>query len=90
VREATRFKASRGAVDVPARDRQVIAQAVETAPQYHLPRVIARAVYSAIINASVNFELCVVRILNYLSSVNCLRTDGMGLTYHSFKPTPLW
>lgn len=69
MREATRFKSTRETVDVPSRDRQVIAQAVENAPQYHLPRVIAKAVYSAIIKASVNFELCVVRGLHYLSSV---------------------
>lgn len=59
MREATRFKATHDTVDVPSRDRQVIEQAVESAPQYNLPQVIARGVYSAIINASVKFELCV-------------------------------
>ncbi|KXN80766.1 hypothetical protein AN958_07823 [Leucoagaricus sp. SymC.cos] len=60
VREATRFKATRDTVDVPSRDRVVVEQAVEKAPQYYLPRVIAQGVFSAIINASVSFELCVV------------------------------
>ncbi|KAJ3503389.1 hypothetical protein NLJ89_g8457 [Agrocybe chaxingu] len=59
VREATRFKPMRDLVDVPARDRQVIDRAVGGAPAVHLPQTIARAVFTAIINTSVPFELCV-------------------------------
>ncbi|KAF9450798.1 hypothetical protein P691DRAFT_809496 [Macrolepiota fuliginosa MF-IS2] len=61
VREATRFKATHDTVDVPSRDQQVIEQAIADAPQYNLPQVIADGVFTAIINASVKFELCVVR-----------------------------
>lgn len=71
MREATRFKATHDTVDVLSRDRQVIEQAVESAPQYHLPQVIARGVYSAIINASVKFELCVASHPSY--SLNGIR-----------------
>ncbi|KAF9485699.1 hypothetical protein BDN70DRAFT_538915 [Pholiota conissans] len=59
VREATRFKALRGDVDVPSRDAQVIKEAVTNAPAVHLPQTIASAVFTAIINASVSFELCI-------------------------------
>ncbi|KDR77214.1 hypothetical protein GALMADRAFT_435941 [Galerina marginata CBS 339.88] len=59
VREATRFKASRDVVDVPSRDQQVIDEASQNATQFHLPQTIARAVFTAVINASVPFELCV-------------------------------
>ncbi|KAJ3577020.1 hypothetical protein NP233_g30 [Leucocoprinus birnbaumii] len=59
VREATRFKATRDTVDVPTRDQQVIDEAVGNATQFHLPQVIAQGVFSAIINSSVGFELCV-------------------------------
>ncbi|KAL2071268.1 hypothetical protein VTL71DRAFT_12503 [Oculimacula yallundae] len=61
VREATRFKGTVDAVDVPARDLEVIEGAVNasrtTVPR--LPETIARAVFEAIINASVPFEQCV-------------------------------
>lgn len=60
VREATRFKATRSVVDVLARDAEVIDGAVHDAPTYHLPQTVASAVFSAIINSSVPFELCVV------------------------------
>ncbi|CAA7268802.1 unnamed protein product [Cyclocybe aegerita] len=59
VREATRFKPMHDLVDVPARDQQVIDRAVGGAPAVHLPQTIVRAVFTAIINASVPFELCV-------------------------------
>ncbi|PPQ89344.1 hypothetical protein CVT25_003182 [Psilocybe cyanescens] len=64
VREATRFKATRDVVDVPARDQQVIDDAVASAsdPQINLPETIARAVFTAIINSSVPFERCVVSL----------------------------
>jgi len=47
-------------VDVPARDSQVINEAVTNARALHLPETIAKAVFTAIINASIPFELCVV------------------------------
>ncbi|OBZ73650.1 hypothetical protein A0H81_06273 [Grifola frondosa] len=59
VREATRFKATRDTVDVPARDAQVIQDAVDQAPNFKLPQTIAQAVFEAIINSSVPFEECV-------------------------------
>ncbi|KAF8153163.1 chorismate mutase [Crassisporium funariophilum] len=59
VREATRFKVMHDLVDVPARDAQVIEQAVTDATAVHLPQSVARAVFAAIINSSVPFELCV-------------------------------
>ncbi|KAF8180119.1 hypothetical protein BJ912DRAFT_855388 [Pholiota molesta] len=59
VREATRFKGTVGEVDVPSRDSQVIAAAVASATAMHLPQSIASVVFTAIINASVPFELCV-------------------------------
>lgn len=64
MREATRFKATRDTVDVPSRDRQVIEQVLEGAIRYRLPQVIAQGVFSAIINASITFELCVVSNLD--------------------------
>lgn len=65
VREATRFKATRNSVDVPARDQEVIDRAVENATAYHLPKTIAKAVFGAIINSSVSFEYCVVSCLSF-------------------------
>jgi len=47
------------AVDVPARDNQVIDEAAGNASYFHLPENIAFAVFSAIINSSVPFERCV-------------------------------
>lgn len=64
MREATRFKATHDTVDVPSRGRQVIEQAVEGAVRYRLPQIIAKGVFSAIINASTIFELCVVSNLD--------------------------
>lgn len=61
VREATRFKATLGTVDVPARDAEVVEGAVEmakgTVPR--VPEVVARGVFEAVLNASVPFEECV-------------------------------
>ncbi|CZR53177.1 uncharacterized protein PAC_03055 [Phialocephala subalpina] len=61
VREATRFKATLDTVDVPSRDQAVIQGAVDTANSTSppLPATIARAVFEAIINASVPFEQCI-------------------------------
>lgn len=49
------------AVDVPARDQAVIQGAVDAANTTTppLPATIARAVFEAIINASVPFEQCI-------------------------------
>ncbi|KAH9481714.1 hypothetical protein JR316_0006241 [Psilocybe cubensis] len=63
VREATRFKATRDTVDVPARDQQVIDGAVASAASVHLPATIAGAVFESIISANVPFEECVVSSL---------------------------
>ncbi|KAF9011826.1 chorismate mutase [Cyathus striatus] len=59
VREATRFKASRNVVDVPSRDQQVVDGAVADAPGLDLPQTIAKAVFTAIINSNVPFEMCI-------------------------------
>lgn len=59
VREATRFKATRDTVDVPSRDVAVIDGVVEDAPSHKLPQNIAKLVFTAIINASIPFELCI-------------------------------
>ncbi|CZT02859.1 uncharacterized protein RAG0_09853 [Rhynchosporium agropyri] len=61
VREATRFKRTIDSIDVPARDREVIEGAVNASrkTEPRLPETIARAVFEAIINASVPFEECV-------------------------------
>jgi chorismate mutase len=63
VREATRFKVTRDSVNVPARNQEVIDEAEANANTVHLPQTIAKAVFTAIINASVPFEYCVVRAL---------------------------
>jgi hypothetical protein len=75
VREATRFKTMHNLVDVPARDSQVIDGAVCNATVLHLPETIAKAVFSAIINASLSFELCVVCV-----PLNFSRGDRTPLT----------
>ncbi|KAF8902589.1 hypothetical protein CPB84DRAFT_1775747 [Gymnopilus junonius] len=72
VREATRFKATHNQVDVPSRDRQVIEGAVANAGAVQLPRTIAGAVFTAIINASVPFELCIVSAFNYTNTLHSL------------------
>ncbi|APA16338.1 predicted protein [Sclerotinia sclerotiorum 1980 UF-70] len=61
VREATRFKATLGDVNVPSRNQEVIDGAVALANQTvpRLPEEIARGVFEAIINESVPFEECV-------------------------------
>ncbi|KUJ18199.1 uncharacterized protein LY89DRAFT_614785, partial [Mollisia scopiformis] len=61
VREATRFKATLDAVDVPSRDLEVIQDAVDAANSTTppLPATIAKSVFEAIINASVPFEQCI-------------------------------
>ncbi|TFK31873.1 chorismate mutase [Crucibulum laeve] len=71
VREATRFKATHDVVDVPSRDQQVNDGAVADAPAVNLPQTIARAVFSAIINASVPFELCIVCLSSLLCFYRC-------------------
>jgi chorismate mutase len=63
VREATRFKTMHDTVDVPARDQEVIDGAEANATAVHLPKTIAKAVFSAIINSSIPFEYCVVSSL---------------------------
>lgn len=67
VREATRFKSTHDTVDVPSRDQQVIDNAMANATAFHLPQTIAKAVFTAIINTSVPFELCVVSARGGLS-----------------------
>ncbi|KAF6751661.1 chorismate mutase [Ephemerocybe angulata] len=64
VREATRFKPTRSNVDVPSRDTEVINGAVEGSVKVNLPEAIARAVFTAIINSSVDFELCIFDAFN--------------------------
>ncbi|TFK29524.1 hypothetical protein FA15DRAFT_347546 [Coprinopsis marcescibilis] len=59
LREATRFKATRDRVDDPQRDSEVIQGAVDNALGVHLPQTIANAVFTAIVESSVVFELCV-------------------------------
>ncbi|KAG2127237.1 chorismate mutase [Suillus clintonianus] len=59
VREATRFKATIAAVNDPSRNQQVIQGAVDAAPSVHLPQIVAKKVYEAIINSSVLFEECI-------------------------------
>ncbi|EGO00553.1 hypothetical protein SERLA73DRAFT_51202 [Serpula lacrymans var. lacrymans S7.3] len=61
VREATRFKSTYASVNVPSRDKQVIQGAVDAASSVHLPQIVAKKVYEAIINSSIIFEYCVVR-----------------------------
>ena len=62
VREAARFKPTRNVLDVPSRDAEVIERAVTGAVQVHLPQVVARSIFTAIINSSVAFEECVVSL----------------------------
>jgi chorismate mutase len=62
VREATRFKPTRSSVDVPSRNTQVIQQAISGAGEANLPRSIALATFTAILNSSIAFELCVVSL----------------------------
>lgn len=59
VREAARFKPTRNVLDVPSRNAEVIERAVAGAPSVHLPQVVARAIFTSIINSSVAFEECV-------------------------------
>ncbi|EAU83997.2 hypothetical protein CC1G_11435 [Coprinopsis cinerea okayama7 len=59
VKEATRFKSTRDKVNDPTRNAQVIERAINNSVNVHLPQVIADSVYTAIINSSVQFELCV-------------------------------
>ncbi|KAH7911328.1 hypothetical protein BJ138DRAFT_1006882 [Hygrophoropsis aurantiaca] len=62
VAEATRFKPTESSVDVPSRDQQVLQEAVDGAPAVHLPQIIAQQVYESILNASIYFEDCIVRL----------------------------
>lgn len=61
VREAARFKATLGSIDVPSRDAAVIQEAVEKANSTSppLPATVAKGVFAAILNYSVPFEECV-------------------------------
>lgn len=60
VREATRFKSTRAAVNVPARNEAVLKQAEQEAVHIGLPVTISRAAMGAILNSSVAFEECIV------------------------------
>ena len=46
---------------MPSRDAAVIDGAVEDASSHKLPQNIAKLVFTAIINASISFELSIVR-----------------------------
>ena len=54
------FKSTHDTVGVPSRDRQVVDDAMANATAFHSPQKIAKAVFTAIINTSVPFELCLV------------------------------
>ena len=54
------FKSTHDAADVPSRDQQVVDDAMANATAFHSPQKIAKAVFTAIINTSEPFELCVV------------------------------
>ncbi|KAJ5562754.1 Chorismate mutase [Penicillium sp. DV-2018c] len=58
-REATRFKATREAVNVPARNEAVLQQAEQQAVHIGMPVTIARAAVEAILHSSVAFEECI-------------------------------
>jgi hypothetical protein len=75
VKEATRFKSTRDKVSDPTRNAQVIERAINNSVNVHLPQVIADSVYTAIINSSVQFELCVVTC-PFRSRFNWVKTDG--------------
>ncbi|PMD32181.1 hypothetical protein L207DRAFT_393349, partial [Hyaloscypha variabilis F] len=61
VKEATRFKSTIDAVDVPPRDEEVIQATVNASSttRPRLPEIIAAGVFETIINSSVPFEKCV-------------------------------
>ena len=54
------FKSTHDTVGVPSRDQQVVDDAMANATSFHSPQKIATAVFTAIINTNVPFELCVV------------------------------
>ncbi|CAG7919307.1 unnamed protein product [Penicillium olsonii] len=60
VREATRFKSTRAAVNAPSRNEAVLKQADQQAVHIGLPVTIAQAAMGAILNSSVAFEECIV------------------------------
>lgn len=62
VREATRFKPTRSALDVCSRNAEVIERAVAGAVEANLPQVVVRSVFTAVINSSVASEECVVSL----------------------------
>ena len=70
---------------MPSRDEQVINEAVANATAIHLPQTIARAVFTAIINSSVPFELCVVSIciINSLNSKSNAITSAQFDSFHN-------
>ncbi|KAJ5146210.1 Chorismate mutase [Penicillium bovifimosum] len=59
VREATRFKSTREAVNDPERNEAVIQQAEQQAVHIGVPVTIARAAMEAILDSSVAFEQCI-------------------------------
>ncbi|TEB25477.1 hypothetical protein FA13DRAFT_1777365 [Coprinellus micaceus] len=59
VREAARFKSTRSVLNVPSRNEEVVERAVTGAVEVYLPQVVARSIFTAIINSSVVFEECV-------------------------------
>ncbi|KAK9850249.1 uncharacterized protein MYU51_012681 [Penicillium brevicompactum] len=59
VREATRFKSTRAAVNAPSRNEAVLKQAEQQALHIGAPVTVARAVMGAILNSSVAFEQCI-------------------------------
>ncbi|KAJ5851704.1 Chorismate mutase [Penicillium soppii] len=59
VKEATRFKSTRAAVNVPSRNEAVLKQAELQAMHIGMPVTIARAAMGAILNSSVAFEECI-------------------------------
>jgi hypothetical protein len=60
VREATRFKSTRDAVNDPSRNEAVLQQAQQQAIHIGMPVTIARAAMEAILDSSVAFEECIV------------------------------
>jgi chorismate mutase len=49
-------------LNVPSRNEEVVERAVTGAVEVYLPQVVARSIFTAIINSSVVFEECVVSL----------------------------
>lgn len=60
MREATRFKSSRAAVNVPSRNQEEIQEAAAQAVEIGMPVTIAQSVMKTILDSSVLFEQCIV------------------------------